>query len=146
MNTALAAVIESRSVAVPFSGCWIWMGSTVNGYGQMTYKGKHMMVHRASFLAHHPGIQKPKLVCHHCDIRECVNPDHLYSGDFVSNRADMLARKRWAHPYGLRDSCSAGHVYEQVGFRIDKHDGSRVCKECQKLHKRRYRAIEKEQS
>ena len=142
MTTALAAVIERSSVAVPFSGCWIWMGSTNKGYGQLTYQGKHMMAHRASYIAHNPDAPKPRVVCHECDVRECVNPAHLYSGDFVSNRADMLARNRWSHPYGQRTACFAGHEYEEVGYRIAA-DGSRVCRECQKLHKRRYRALEK---
>lgn len=118
------------------------MGSTNKGYGQLTHGGKHMMAHRASFIAHNPGTPAPRLVCHECDVRECVNPNHLYSGDFISNRADMLERKRWTHPFSLRDHCAAGHNYEAVGYRIDKSDGSRVCKECQKLHKRRYRAME----
>lgn len=144
MTTELAHHIERMSVAVPFSGCWIWMGSTNKGYGQLTHEGKHLMAHRASFIAHNPGAAVPQLVCHDCDVRECVNPAHLYSGDFVSNRADMLTRERWSHPYAARTECFAGHVYEEVGFRIDKQDGSRVCKECQKLHKRRYRAAEKE--
>ena len=141
MNTALAEIIEHKSVAVPFSGCWIWMGATNKGYGQLTYKGQHMMAHRASFIAHNPDAPRPKLVCHECDVRECVNPHHLYSGDFVTNRADMLTRKRWTHPYAERTECFAGHNYEAVGFAIAK-DGSRVCRECQRINKRKQRAKE----
>lgn len=33
-------------------------------------------------------------LCHHCDVRNCVNPDHLYIGDHQSNMADMRARHR----------------------------------------------------
>ena len=137
--------IEQLSVRIPFSGCWIWGGSTAKGYGQLTHMGKHMTAHRASFIAHNPGIATSKLVCHECDVKECVNPDHLYSGDYVTNRADMLDRERWSHPYATKDKCFAEHVYELVGFRVEK-DGSRVYRECQKLNKRAYRAKQKEKS
>lgn len=139
MSTQLAQHIEKLSVAVPFSGCWIWIGSTNKGYGQLTHEGRHLMAHRASFMAHNPGVPVPRLVCHECDVRECVNPDHLYSGDYLTNRADMLDRGRWAHPYAARTECFAGHNYEAVGFAIAK-DGSRVCRECQRINKRNQRA------
>lgn len=139
MSTALATLIQERSVAVPFSGCWIWMDSTRKGYGQLTFGGKNMAAHRASFIAHNPGAPVPRLVCHDCDVRACVNPAHLYSGDYQTNRADMLARERWSHPYAARTECFAGHNYEAVGFAIAK-DGSRVCRECQRINKRNQRA------
>ncbi len=101
-----------------------------------------MFAHRASFLANNPSEHAPKLVCHHCDVRECVNPAHLYAGDYISNRADMLNRKRWSHPYASRTECFAGHNYEAVGFAIAK-DGSRVCRECQRTYKRVQRAAKK---
>ncbi len=139
---SLSAQIEALSVRIPFSGCWIWMGSTAKGYGQLTHQGEHMTAHRASFIAHNPDAQRPKLVCHHCDVRECVNPDHLYSGDYLTNRADMLIRERWVHPWAARDACQKGHNYEQGGYRIAA-DGSRVCRVCQTESKRAQRALEK---
>lgn len=139
---SLTKQIEALSVRIPFSGCWIWIGATAKGYGQLTHKGRHMTAHRASFIAHNPGENAPKLVCHHCDVRECVNPEHLYSGDYQTNRADMLNRERWAHPWASRDSCDRGHNYEQGGYRIAS-DGSRVCKVCQREYKRAYRAAGK---
>ena len=42
------------------------------------------------------GIEIPKgaLVCHHCDNKACVNPDHLYVGDRHTNARDSVARGR----------------------------------------------------
>ena len=139
---SLVDQIDALSVRVPFSGCWIWMGSTSKGYGQLTYQGQHMTAHRASFIANNPEAQQPKLVCHHCDVRECVNPAHLYSGDYLTNRADMLIRERWAHPWSARDACEKGHSYEQGGYRIAA-DGSRACRVCQREYKRAQRALKK---
>lgn len=135
---SLADHIEALSVKVPFSGCWIWLGATARGYGQLTHHGKHMTAHRASFLAHNPGVPA-RLVCHHCDVRECVNPDHLYAGDYASNRADMLERSRWKHPWAERSHCAAGHEYASVGSSVAV-DGSRACKECQRQNKRNQRS------
>ena len=135
---SLAHQIESMSVKVPFSGCWIWIGALQNGYGQLTHMGRHMTAHRASLFAFKG--QTAKLACHHCDVRECVNPDHVYAGDYISNRADMLNRSRWRHPYAERTTCAVGHDYETGGYYISKSDGSRVCRTCQRDSKRKQRS------
>ena len=37
-------------------------------------------------------IPKNSFVCHHCDNRRCVRPDHLYSGTAKDNSSDIVAR------------------------------------------------------
>lgn len=144
MSNALANLIKEKSVAIPFSGCWIWMGSLDKGrYGQLTYRGTPMRAHRASYESHFNPAVRPMVICHKCDVRECVNPDHLYSGSYKDNRRDMLERSGWKHPYGQRNECSRGHPYVEGSFRIDS-DGSRACKTCHKEWKRNYRIKQKE--
>lgn len=136
--TSLGAQIESMSVGEPMSGCWLWTGSlNRKGYGQLTHQQKHMEAHRASFTAF-CGDPSGKLVCHNCDQPSCVNPSHLYAGTSVDNRKDMLVRKRWSHPYAKRIACAAGHEYEVYGVSIAT-DGTRTCKECQRINKRNQR-------
>lgn len=143
MSNALATLIRNKSVAIPFSGCWIWIGALdKSGYGQLTFNGKHMRAHRASYESYNNQTKRPLLVCHTCDVRECVNPEHLYSGNYKDNRRDMLERSDWKHPYGLRSSCSKGHQYTEGSFRIDS-DGSRGCKICHRDWKRAYRLKQK---
>lgn len=38
--------------------------------------------------------------CHSCDNPPCVNPDHIYKGDFSSNHQDAIARGLYKAPKG----------------------------------------------
>jgi hypothetical protein len=87
---------------IAMCGCMIWMGSTTDhGYGKV-WTGKRTPAgnkfpegaHRASFEAAHGPIPDGKHVLHRCDIRSCVNPDHLFLGDQDTNMKDMAAKGR----------------------------------------------------
>lgn len=78
------------------NGCWIWSGSSKsgNGYGRVTYKNQYIGAHRGSFIAYKGEIPKGMLVLHKCDVRMCVNPDHLFLGSQKDNIQDMLKKGR----------------------------------------------------
>lgn len=139
MSLELQNQIERHAHPVPIAGCWIWGGALARGYGQLTHKGKHMTAHRASFEAFVRPLVPGEWVLHRCDVRACVNPHHLYAGTPVENRRDTLARSGWKHPLGQRTHCTEGHEFTDGSFSLAT-DGSRVCKECQKLKKRIYRS------
>ena len=85
------------------SSCWNWTAALRgNGYGCMKYNGKLVDSHRVSWMIHNGDIPKGLLVCHSCDNRKCVNPDHLFLGTQSENMQDCLIKGRLKTPIGLR--------------------------------------------
>lgn len=101
MNYEIFEKFENKIVRITESGCWIWMGATKthkHPYGWLVYNKKHYNAHRLFYMIHH-GIKltDPKIViCHSCDVPQCVNPEHLFAGTQKQNVIDMWSKNRQA--------------------------------------------------
>ena len=81
-------------------GCWVWIGRTNKcGYGSFSISNKeHKRAHRYSWELRWGKLSSSRImVCHKCDIRVCVNPDHLFIGLAEDNNRDCIAKGRNAH-------------------------------------------------
>jgi len=114
--------------------CWLWTGCIgSNGYGYIT-KPPHMFgggrgtvtAHRASLAIAGQIPPDGSFVCHHCDVRACVNPAHLYIGDAESNSKDAWDRGRIPQICGI-DAPNARLTATQVAEIRDRYrPGSRA--------------------
>lgn len=76
------------------TGCWNWnTGLGSHGYGQIKHEGESL-AHRVSYVAFKGPIPDDRIVCHTCDNRACINPDHLWLGTYSDNMSDMHAKGR----------------------------------------------------
>lgn len=82
------------------TGCLLWQRSkSAAGYGNLTYQGVQVYAHRMAWeAANGSPIPSGMLVCHHCDVRSCIEPSHLFLGSHQDNMTDMVAKKR--HAFG----------------------------------------------
>lgn len=62
---------------------------TAQGYGLFLLHGKVERAHRAGYKILRGEIPDSKILCHKCNVKSCVNPDHLYPGDKKSNANDF---------------------------------------------------------
>lgn len=77
--------------------CWRWLAHIgKDGYGVFSVYSKLLKAHRFSWLITNTEKDIPEglCICHKCDNRFCVNPNHLFLGTYVDNMQDMIKKGR----------------------------------------------------
>lgn len=76
------------------TGCWLWTGYIEkNGYGHSNLNRKTIRAHRLSYFLFKNDTNPNLVICHKCNVRRCVNPDHLREDTRKSNSIDMVNSK-----------------------------------------------------
>ena len=136
-------------------GCWLWTGGQNSyGYGRITIKQPvrlELGTHRISWILHfgiipdlYAHVNQPTSVLHTCDVRNCVNPAHLWLGSAKENIRDMMKKGRGAHMYRAaqishaitraRPHCLRGHLLSGENlYTQPKRPTKRGCKACRHL-------------
>lgn len=113
--------------------CWIFNGSKIRGYGQFRFEGKTQLAHRVSYKIHRGIIPKGLELCHKCDVRDCVNPDHLFIGTRSDNMKDCVKKGRSNFqkdpPNKKKTHCPQGHPYAGNNIKLENNNWRR-CRIC----------------
>ena len=95
------------------SGCWIFTGARNScGHGSIrVWEGnkKHgrwvvRKAHRVVYEALVGPIKEGLVLRHSCDVRPCVNPDHLEPGTQGQNMREMMTRGRGVGQFACNDN------------------------------------------
>lgn len=105
------------------NGCWYWTGTkSSNGYGSFSMPGSiRLGVHRAAYELMVGPIPMELTIDHLCQVKHCVNPDHMEPVTMAENLSRIGKR---------RTHCKRGHEFtpENTG----RQQSGRYCRECRK--------------
>jgi hypothetical protein len=122
------------------SGCWLWTGYIMPlGYVQVSYRGGRGKAHHIAYWANKGPVPEGMVVMHSCDVRHCLNPDHLSLGTQSENIIDAVKKGRQFHR--AKTHCPKGHAYADWGrthVTTDprQHSPWRTCILCQRIKSR----------
>lgn len=86
---------KNKIAVCSMSGCWLWNGVLRNdGYAPIGIGRKTFLAHRISWELFKGTIPQGLCVLHRCDVKNCVNPDHLFTGTVADNNNDRMMKGR----------------------------------------------------
>ncbi len=107
------------------AACWEWTASRgQTGYGK-AYKGKRFVAaHRRAWELAFGAIPEGMCVCHTCDNRGCVRPEHLFLATHEQNMADMVRKGR--SPDNVGESNPSARLSDDAVRAIRRSDEPRA--------------------
>ena len=102
------------------NGCWSFKGS-LDKYRDVYYNSKHYGAHRFSYILHYGKYEKGLCICHKCDNKGCVNPDHLFLGTQKDNMDDMWNKGRGNPPINKGEKNGSSKLTEKEVIQIKEN-------------------------
>ena len=73
------------------SACIEWTeGKTKSGYGQVWYESKNQLAHRVVYKIVYGVIPDGLVICHKCNNKSCINPEHLVAATQRENHIHSI--------------------------------------------------------
>lgn len=86
------------------SSCWnCFSHPLLEGYPRMKHNKKNISVGKYMYLKYKGVVPKDLCICHTCDNRLCINPDHLWVGTRADNNRDKMEKGRHVGSPGIRN-------------------------------------------
>ena len=98
--------------------CWLWTGSVNSrGYGGIIIDGKYFRAHRIMYEMFKGKIPKGLEVDHLCEVRTCVNPEHLEAVTHSENmkRSSLISKPRRRRRWGKIGPCDMCGIEAPAG-------------------------------
>ena len=144
MTPPQLARFEAKIHVEPNTGCWLWIGATICGYGAVGMDRRVYYAHRVSYEHHVGPIASGMVIDHLCRQPACVRPDHLEQVTQYENvmRGSLpeVSRKRQLS----KTHCPRGHAYTQentIVLRASETRGvaRRLCRTCNRDNCKKFR-------
>ena len=99
------SIEDALHYSIELNGCQIFIGSCDSGYGYGVFKVGNIVyrAHRASYEFYKGKIPSDKIICHKCNVKLCINPDHLYAGTRKENAHDRMNYLRNKEAEGIME-------------------------------------------
>lgn len=94
------------------NGCWLWTAAKYsNGYGAARDQNQRQTTaHRVAWMLKNGDIPTGMYICHTCDNRACVKPEHLFLCTQKNNIQDAIGKGRLAYGKQLNHPPQQGEL------------------------------------